>query len=285
MSDNPVMEPVEKFYGKAEVSEPIEPTEAEAVTSEVVEPKQDAEQPEVQAKAKESEAKTENKESYVIEIDGEQIDLEDVKKWRDGHFMQSDYTKKTTAHARKVEADNAELESKREQLKQESEKLTEMQGLLKVLVAEDDSIDWAGLRASDPDKYIEMKERADARREALANVQTKQLDPEDIKAEQAKFFEANPEWFDADNKPTEAYTKDTALINAYAAEQGYTAQEFSEMTKARYLLTMLKAAKFDQLHKKGEVISKAREKVPVVIKPKAKQTEQPKSRAELYYGT
>ena len=285
MSDNPVLEPVEKFYGKADVAEPVEPTETEAVADQVEELEQEVEKPEVQAKAEESEAEAEEKESYVIDLDGEEIPLEEVKKWRDGHLMQSDYTKKTMAHAEKVKADKAELETQREQLKQEGEKLSEMQGLLKVLVAEDDAIDWAGLRASDPDKYIEMKERSEARREALAQVKTETVTPEEVAEEQAKFFEANPEWFDDKKKPTEAYKRDTALINAYAAEQGYTAEEFSKMTKARYLLTMLKAAKFDQLHKKSDVISKTREKVPVVIKPKVKNKDQPKSRAELYYGT
>lgn len=285
MTDNPIMEPADKFYN-TEVTEPEVPTETPAV-EEVIEPDKEIESKEPEQSEK-SESTDEEKESQYITLDGKEIDLDDVKKWRDGHLMQSDYTKKTTAHARQVEKDNADISSKREQLANDQAKLTEDLDMLSVLVQEDEQVNWAELKADDPDRYIELKELADKRKEALSKIKADRATPADdpalVAEEQRKLFEANPEWFD-DDKPTETFQKDTQLINEYAAMAGFSSEEFSQLTRAHHIQTLLKAAKYDQLQKKGQEIKSKRVEVPVVTKPKAKAASAPKAAHEVFYGT
>lgn len=293
MSENPAVET--EFYKTPITDEPIKPTEEPDVTKQDNQaPEQDVEldkpvEIETEIKADKSESDDEEQESHYVEIDGKEIDLEDVRKWRDGHLMQSDYTKKTTALADERKTFNAERDTGREDLLKSQTEVTEMRDLLSVLVAEDESIDWAELKEDDPDRYIVLKEKADNRKDALEKVKSERNQPVDdpatIADEQRKLFSANPDWLDADNKPTESYTKDTTLMNDYAVNAGFTTEEFSQLTRAHHMMTILKAAKYDALQEKSRKINKKREKVPVVTKPKAnKSKEQSTSMADTFYS-
>ena len=296
MSDNPQVEPANQFYNDLTEAEPTKPTEeAEVTKQEDQAPEQEVEkldkpeEAEKSEKSEELESNDEEEESLFIELDGEEIDLEDVKEWRDGHLMQSDYTKKTTALADERKAFDTERETERETLLKAKSEVSEMRDLLEVLVTEDEEINWVELKEDDPDRYIELKELADKRKDALEKVKLERDIPADdpafIAEEQAKFFGTNPQWFDDDNKPTEAYTKDMTSFNNYAVKSGFTQEEFSQLTHAHHMTTILKAAKYDELQEKGREIKSKREKVPVVPKPKAKTTNQPKNIADVFYGT
>ena len=298
-TDNPTTEPADVFYNKPESTEPVEPTVDPDITkAEAQEPQQeveDLEKPEeAEAKAKaeseESEADDDGEDALYVEIYGEDHNVKDVKKWRDGHLMQCDYTKKTTDHARNVETWNAERDSERENLTKERSEVSDMRDQLSALVSEDEEINWAELKDEDPDRYIELKEKADKRRETLEKIKAERETPADdpalIQDEQRKLFAANPEWVDEEGKPTESYSKDAALMNDYANKAGFTTEEFSKMTRSHYLITVLKAAKFDQLQAKGKKIKEKREKAPIVSKPSAKKTiSGPKPAHEVFYGT
>ena len=286
MSDNPVLE-TEKFYPDESELKPTEApvTEAEEPAGEDPE-KLERQEPEQKAESEESLSTDEEKELY-IDLDGDEVALADVKKWRDGHLMQSDYTKKTTALAEERKTFEAESTSQREQLAKDKAKVAEMADKLSVLVAEDESIDWADLKENDPDQYIKLKETADNRREALNKLQSERQtdDPAAIADEQGKLFAANPEWLGKDGEKTEVFHQDIKLMNEYAVSAGFSGEEFSQLTKAHYLTTILKAAKYDQLQEKSREIKGKRENVPVVLKPKSKETKtQPKSNAEVFYG-
>jgi len=292
MSDNPAVEPAEQFYNSAS-EEPTKPTEeAEVTKQEIQEPEQEVEKlekpEEVKAETEEEESKDENEESLYVELDGEEIALDDVKKWRDGHMMQSDYTKKTTELADERKTFNAERESDRENLLKSQAEVSEMSDLLTVLVQEDEAIDWAELKEDDPDRYIELKEKADNRKAALDKVKAERETPIDdpavIADEQGKLFAANPDWLDADKKTTKTYDEDIDLMNKYAVSSGFSNEELSQLTRAHYITTILKAAKYDALQEKGREIKAKRESVPLVSKPKAKTTTQPKTRADVFYG-
>ena len=291
MSENPQLETANDFYKAPPTDEPIKPTDEVDVTKQESQaPEQDVEIEKDEVKAEsELESTDENQESQYVEIDGKEIDLDDVRKWRDGHLMQSDYTKKTTTLAEERKTFKAERDTERENLLSSQAEVSEMKDLLSVLVEEDKAINWQELKADDPDRYIELKEKADKRKEALEKVKSERSQPVDdpaiIADEQRKLFIANPDWLDDDNKPTESYTADTNLINDYAVKAGFTTEEFSQLTRAHHMITLLKAAKYDALQEKGREIKAKREKVPVVTKPKAKtvQTE-PKSFADTFYG-
>jgi hypothetical protein len=296
MSDNLAIEPANQFYKESADTEQPKPTE-EAVTKQEQEPEQEAEileTPEedtekLESESEESESKDEVQESQYIELDGKEVDLEDVKKWRDGHMMQSDYTKKTTDLADERKTFNAERDSERENLLKEKSEVSELRDTLAVLVAEDEEIDWVELKEDDPERYIELKEKADKRKEALAKVKADRDTPADdpalIAEEQGKLYAANPEWFDDKGAPTETYTKDLTLLNEYAVKAGFTTEEFSQLTRAHHMNTILKAAKYDALQEKGREIKATREKVPVTTKPKAKkQQPESKSMADTFYS-
>ena len=288
MSDNPIMEPADVFYGKPASSEPSAPTEEAAVTNvedQAPQPENELEPP---AKAEESEAEGGEEESQYLDLDGEEVSLEDVRKWKNGHLMQSDYTKKTTAHAEEVKAWTAEREAERENLNKSKAEVTEMTDMLSVLVAEDEAIDWAELKEDDPERYIELKEKADKRKAALEKVKAERETPADdpalIQTETKKLFAANPAWIDKDGNLTDTYKQETQLLSEYALKSGFSPEEFSQLTRSHYLNTILKAAKYDQLQEKGQKIKEQREKVPIVTKPKAKQNNQPRNMADIFYG-
>ena len=296
-TDNPVLETANKFYETTAEAEPNMPT-AETVTP--AEPQDPPQEVEVLEKPEEVEAKAdaepeelgsndEEETTQYVEIDGKEISLDDVKKGLNSNFMQSDYTKKTTELADERKTFDVERESERDNLLKAKAEVTEMRDTLSVLVAEDEAINWAELKEDDPDRYIELKELADSRREALAKVKAERETPTDdpavIEAEQGKLFSAHPDWLDGEGKQTEAFTKDISLMNDYSVKAGFDPSEFAQMTKAHHLDTILKAAKYDQLQDKGREIKAKRDKVPVVTKPKAtKVTTQSKAAHEVFYG-
>lgn len=281
MSDNPILEPVDKLY-----PEPTKPTDvtADQKPSEENKPTEEKEQP-----VKVSEATVEDKESIqYLELDGKEYELDEIRVWKNGHMMQKDYTKKTTEHARQKEKDDAELKSGREALVQSQTQVIGMRDQLTVLVAEDEEIDWKELKDNDPDTYIKLKEKADSRKEALDKIKAQRAtpynDPAFIQSEQGKLFAANPEWLDDDKKATETHQKDITLIAQYATKAGFSPEEFERMTYAHHMITLLKAAKYDELQEKGRKIKATRDKVPVITKPKAaKQVSQPKDAVSIMY--
>jgi len=288
MTDNPVLEPAEKFYGKTGDSEPTKPTD-ETVTKQVEEPEQEVEKLDTPEKSEEIEPEDSEKESLYLDLDGTETSLEDVRKWRDGHMMQSDYTKKTTTLSDERKTFESERDTTREDLLKSKAEVSELRDTLQALVQEDDVINWAELKVDDPDRYIELKEKADSRKTAIDKIKAERNTPLDdpalIADEQGKLFKANPEWLDDDKKPTEAFKADTKLMNDYVASAGFTDDEFNNLTRSHHLITILKAAKYDKLQEKGRKIKEDREKVPIVLKPKAKSTSHPKSAADVFYGT
>jgi len=140
-----------------------------------------------------------------------------------------------------------------------------------------------------PEEYIELKEKADKRKAALDKVKSERSIPVDdpalIVSEQGKLLKSDPNWLDKDGKTTESYSKDMAFLSDYAVKAGFSAEEFSQITRAHYITTILKAAKYEQLQEKGREIKEKRVKVPVVTKPKATKTAQPAaSKVDMYYG-
>jgi len=292
MTDNPLLETAEQFYNAGESEQ--KPTETTDVTT-VQETEQDVElaKPEeaedkTEVEAVESEATDEEKESQFIELDGKEIDLDDVRDWRDNGLMQKDYTKKTTLLSNERKSFEVERSTERETIAQEKSKIIEMQDMLTVLVQEDAAIDWVELKEDEPERYIELKEKADQRKAALEKVKAERNTPVDdpalIQTEARKLFEANPTWVE-DGNVTEAYQTETALMNEYAMKAGFQPDEFANLNRAHYLQTILKAAKYDELQEKGRKIKEKREKVPVVLKPKGEvKSEQPKDAVSIMYG-
>jgi len=293
-TENPAVETGDQFYSKPAEPDLRETTDTEGVTkaeeqSPTQEEKKIDEPGEVKAEPEELKADDEEKETQYIELDGDETSLDDIRMWKNGHMMQSNYTKKTTEHAQFAKKERSEIALDRENLTIQKADITDMQDKLTVLVAEDEAIDWTELKEFDPEEYIKLKEKADLRKEALTKVKAERDTPADdpalVESERALLFKANPEWLDKENKTTETFAKDTALMNKYVSDAGFSSEEFKTMTSSRQLTTILKAAKYDELQEKGRKIREKRSEVPVVTKPKAKTQTQPKSMADNFYGS
>ena len=293
-ANNPEVEIEDQFYTESESPELETKTTDKADVTEQDDqlPGQDDEiidnPDEVKAKSEELDESGSEEETQYIDLDGTETSLDDIRTWKNGHIMQSDYTKKTTEHAQFSEKERGELALERENLSIAKAEVSELRDKLTVLAGEDEAIDWAELKDEDPEEYIRLKEKADQRKDALSKVkadrETPQDDPALIESERALFWKANPDWLDKDNKTTDAFVKDTALMNAYAANAGFSSEEFSKMTSSKNLITILKAAKYDALQEKGRKIREKRLKVPVVTKPKVKTNEQHVAMEDVFYS-
>lgn len=298
MADNPIMEP-DLFYGttKAEESDDGQP-EAEAVTSEeaVADESLNTPEQEDEAQAEESEESEgeddasdaeDDDETLFVELDGEEVDLETIKKWRDGHFMQEDYTRKTQKLAEERKETQAALSEANKLKAQLSEGLAELQAL----VEESEAVDLNELREYDPSEYIKQKEKLDKRKAAVEKYKAASaqpaLDPAELEVERQKLFEANPSWIDDKGQPTKQMTEDTKALEAYWKKHGFTPDEISGMTRARYIETSLKAAKYDALQEKSKSTLKKTKKAAVVSKskPQAKKAHKPKAIEDVFYGS
>lgn len=297
MADNPIMEPGELFYGKAESTEELkESTEIETVTEEdtqtletedKVAESTDEESDELEAEDESSETEGDEEELVYLDLDGKEVDLDEIRKWRDGHLMQADYTRKTQELAN----ERKEVKAEREQVEALKSQLTEQYAELQALIAEDESADLTELKQYDPEKYIEVKERLDKRKAAAEKVKAelgqKSISQDVIAAEQKALFEANPSWIDDKGKPTKQFEEDSNMVAEYWKREGFTQDEIASMHTARQIQAFLKAAKFDALQNKSQQIKSKTKKATLVTKPKTQQPKpkKPKDIADVFYGS
>ena len=281
--DNQATEPSDVFWPTTDDAElGDQPAEEPAVTD--GDPAKD-ESLELDGDEPTPDAEGEGEELAYLELDGKEVDLEDVRRWRDGHLMQSDYTRKTTDLAK----DRDSVAAQREELTSELSELASLKAEMKALIGEDDAIDWAEMREDDPDRYIELKEKADKRKAAVAKVKAepaaKKLTPDEIATEQQQLFDANPGWLDDKGKPTAEMEADKVLINDYWQSNGFTSEETNAMSRSRYVEACLKAARFDALQVKAKSVGKKAKEATLVTKPKASAAQKKKAvpREDLFY--
>lgn len=292
--DNQFVEPSSLFYPPTDEAEPLEKPTDEPVEDEAP-ARDESEQEDDESKAEESsddndgEAQDEE-ETLYLDLDGEEHSLDEVKEWKAGNMRQADYTKKTQALA----DERTQLNADREAFNGEKSKLSDLSAQLEVLVAEDEEVDWKELKEYEPEKYIELKEKANARKEKLAEVKASQpqagvLSDDEIKEESNALFAANPDWLekDKDGKPvklTDAYQNDMKLVSEYASTVGYTQDDLAAIQRSSHWLTLLDAAKFHAQKQKGSALKKKVKKAPLATKPKANQAKPKKSAADVFYG-
>lgn len=206
-----------------------------------------------------------NTDDLFYDVDGEEVSASTIKQWKDGHFMQSDYTRKTQAHAeevKKFKAEQAEFTTKQQQLE---EKLAEFEAVMS-----EDSLsaeDLADLREYEPEKYIEYTEKK-AKREKLVSDSKKLTGGKTSNFEQeyTAFAQAQDGWL-VDNKPTEKATADVATMNSYAEANGFTQDDLRGM-KSHHFKALLDAAKYNATKTKADVMAKKVRKAPPITRPK-----------------
>lgn len=205
-------------------------------------------------------------ESLVVEIDGEEISLDDIKKWRAGNLRQSDYTSKTQLLA----DDKKSFESKRGKQKELLETLeSQISVLSEMTEAEFKDVDWDELRDIDTAEYLKLKEHKEnsgkkiqTAKEKLKNIKDSEMS-EMIASEQKKLLKALPEW-----SSQEKQQADIAMLNKYLDAKGISDDEFGKVTNHRQMLAFLDAAKFYELKSKAPANAKKVKKAPIVVKGK-----------------
>ncbi len=255
-------------------AEPVEPTEepevvdmsiddTDEITEEAEELHTDAiEQPEEVEQVEEAVASEEDE--LYLDLDGEEIPLSQVKEWKSGHMMQSDYTRKTTELAEQ----RKEFESMQQAFNEKQNAMMSNFEILEAMIAEDELTPEQAqeMREYEPEAYIKHMEKQQKRKELLKSkppVNTPSFDPQ---VEQQKLVQANPQWLD-NGKPTKAYEEDTKLLNDYAQQRGVTADKFATFD-ATMIQIMIDAARFQKISKSNAAVEKKVRKAPVTTKPR-----------------
>lgn len=266
-SEQEAINRIKAARGEAEPQEPTEEPEVVDVstTDEIIEEAEAEEvavQPEEIKEVEESEAQPED--DFYLDLDGEEVSSSQLREWKSGNMMQSDYTRKTTEHARNVEA----FEAKEQEFNtKQTQALTNFE-LLEAMVAEDELTPEQSqeMREYEPEAYIKHMEKQQKRKEILKSKPTVNAPSFDPQQEQQKLVQANPHWLD-NGKPTKAYEEDSKLLNDYAANNGVTAEKFATYD-ASVIQMMLDAARFKQLNVKNAAVEKKVRKAPVTTKPR-----------------
>jgi hypothetical protein len=240
-----------------ETAEPME----EAVTDSTI----NAEEEEVE-EVQESEELDDGGDLYV-EYKGREINLKDVYETEQGQLRQSDYTRKTQAHAKDVD----EFKVEREAFNKEKADFQSNIAEVNAIIAEETLTPEAlqEMRDYEPEEYIKYQEKVAKRKDVLGRAKAAQPNNDaDVAAEGKKLFDSNPSWV-KDGKTTDAFTNDTALMKAYALDIGFTGQEFDSLSRAHHMQVILDAAKFRKMSKSNASVEKKVRKAPVTTKPRA----------------
>jgi hypothetical protein len=209
----------------------------------------------------------------LIDLDGEKLTLEEIKKER---LRQKDYTQKT----QKLAEERKEIDSLKTNLSKEYDVAKQqrdyyqqqLQVLTQHLQQADNQVDLDRLYQENPAEYVRFKAEQDKRREALqvAHQEQQRIQAEKqqeqektynqyLEKERQVLSEKLPLY--ADKEKGQNLRKD--LVN-YAKEQGYSPEEISMLVDHRAVLMLYSAYRYDKL-KKANLQSKKVSKKPKII--------------------
>jgi len=254
-TDSPVEQP--ETNDVVNVSEDTPPEEAEEVV--------EAETEESVHEASEQATNDDEAGDLFYDVDGEEVSASTIKEWKSGSMMQSDYTRKTQAHAEEVKQFNIDKESLNTKQQQLDVALAEFEAINgeEAISAED----LADLREYEPEKYIEHIEKKQKRAKLIAD--SKGLASKkgtDFQQEYSAFAQSQDGWLE-NSQPTAKATADIAVMTKYADANGYTNDDLSGFT-SRNFKTLLDAAKYNEGKSKADVMTKKVRKAPPITKPR-----------------
>ena len=211
---------------------------------------------------------------FSVKVDGKEIEVT-LEELQQGYSRTQDYTRKTQqiAETRKaVEAEAAAIRAEREQYAQ---LLGALQQQLES--AGEQPIDWDRLYAEDPIEWVRQRELVRDKQERQAAIQseqqrlsqlTAQQRADEMKATLAKeseeLIKAVPEWKD----PKKAKAEKQMLIE-FGQKIGYSEDELKNVFDHRAVITLRKAALYDQMVSKRKDIKPVVNNGPRPVKPSA----------------
>ena len=211
-----------------------------------------------------------------------------------GYSRQSDYTRKTQ------ELSNLRQEYERG-AQQYAESLPELQNLKQqysqalgnvisnsVAGLERFNIDWNKLREEDREEYLVKREEYREAQDQIRGFQERKSQEDHaiqeesqrnyrsmVTQEHHRMVEQIPEWADQEER-----TKISADIKSYATSKGFTNDELATLADHRYLLTLIKAMKYDSLQSSDIKSKKLKNKPRVVRSGKGVEKSQTDSKAK-----
>jgi hypothetical protein len=212
------------------------------------------------------------------DIDGEEVSAADVKKWKAGHLMQSDYTKKTQTLSEERKA----FEAKRDELEQKVSLFQDVEKEVESLILGDlKNVDMNQLRQYDTAEYLRMKEQIEERKQTLSKIAQKRAEMENkLLGEGYQQLHNALGWDDSEKQKAD---KDALLT--YVKSAGITEREFAKVTNPKIIIAMLDAQKYQKLQQDKASITKRVLKAPKTSKPsKSQEKPQVLSLAERMYG-
>lgn len=249
------------------------------------EDEEEAHSEEDEEETEDEETEEEEEELFTVKVGDDEYEV-NLDELRNGYQRQQDYTKKTQALAeqRKAYEENAsKLEQAHTQFMEQAQLAAE---LLNRDMKKYQAIDWNALKTENPVEYVakqiefqdlqkqkeELRQQAQQVYEHNLRVQAEEAQKM-VEAEQKRILEIWPEW-----KDQEKAKSNFEEISGYAKAQGYSPQEIASIVKARDLVVLDKARKYDELMAKKETVeTKRKPKVKKVVKSKGKE---PKGRSQ-----
>ncbi len=263
---------------KARQSESAEPTESDAVAQDVSD--EDAQEPlEQEPETSTEESSSDNDESTDIDsedettdedsdlfydLGDEEVSATQIKEWKSGAMKAADYTRKTQDLAKKSkDFEQLETDFKAKQAKLDSA-MAEVEAIIAESSVDEETLkDW---REYEPEKYIEYKEKKEAREKLLANSKSTKGGDSNYEQEYTAFAQSNTDWFD-DGKPTDKAKTDIKLMTDYAESQGFTNDDLTSL-KSGHFKMLLDAAKYNTAKKSNAAVAKKVRKAPAITKPR-----------------
>jgi hypothetical protein len=196
----------------------------------------------------------------TVKIDGKPVQLPEDEV-ANGYLRQTDYTKKTMAHAEERKAFAAEVNALRTERAQYAELLPVLHGQVNQLRGHIGEPDPALLN-TDPVEYMRQRAVYDdlVKREEASKVEGLrlwQLSEQERKRERAELLvrerelikERVPAWAD-DNR----WKQVASTARKYAEELGYSEEQIREVTDHRAVMVLWQAARYAQLAKQGNAV-------------------------------
>lgn len=213
----------------------------------------------------------------VYEIEGEEIPLDTIKKWKSGHLMQADYTKKTQEHSEKVK----QFSVKELELNEKLSALSDIEGEIQKLALGDlNEVNLDELLDVDPAEYLKTQKKIEQRKHAVAGLIEKRnkLQSENVQ-KSVEFLHQTLGWQDAAKRES-----DISAISNYAKEKGYSDQEFNRITDPKVMIAFLDAANYQKLLAEAKDAKKKVLQAPKSSKPTSSVPSRPLTLAERLYG-
>lgn len=257
---------IERIKSARSEAEPVEPTEEPDIVdmSEPEEPIEEVAEVEETQEAEEIEEEAEEvADDFYLDLDGEEVSFSQIREWKQGHMMQSDYTRKTTEVAEQRKAFEQELEAFNANQAKVNALAAELQAEIESSKLSDEKI--KELREYEPDEYIKYIESQQRKQSLLEQAKQDVKPTYNPQEEQQKLLAANPQWVE-NGQATQAYQDDVKMLNDYANQVGMTPEKFNSLD-ASMMQIMLDAARSKQTNKKSAAIAKKVRKAPVMTKP------------------